>query len=73
MNVYAYLSIIETVLKLLIVYLLAISDWDKLKLYAIFLCTLQIGITWFYRNYCTRNFVETRSKCSIDRAIIKMC
>ena len=51
MNVYAYLSIIETVLKLLIVYLLAISDWDKLKLYAIFLCTLQIGITWFYRNY----------------------
>lgn len=48
-----------------------ISDWDKLKLYAIFLCTLQIGITWFYRNYCTRNFVETRSKCSIDRAIIK--
>ena len=71
MNVYAYLSIIETVLKLLIVYLLAISDWDKLKLYAIFLCTLQIGITWFYRNYCTRNFVETRSKCSIDRAIIK--
>ena len=71
MNVYAYLSIIETVLKLLIVYLLAISDWDKLKLYAIFLCTLQIGITWFYRNYCTRNFVEIRSKCSIDRAIIK--
>ena len=71
MNVYAYLSIVETVLKLLIVYLLATSDWDKLKLYAILLCVLQIGMTWFYHYYCTRNFVETRCKCSIDRAIIK--
>lgn len=71
MKVYAYLSIIETVLKLLIVYLLAISDWDKLKLYAILLCAVQVGIAWFYRYYCTHHFTETRCKCSIDKSIIK--
>ena len=34
MNVYAYISILDVVLKLLIVYLLSIGDFDKLKLYA---------------------------------------
>lgn len=71
MKVYAYLSIMETVLKLLIVYLLVVSDWDKLKLYAMLLCALQVGIAWFYRYYCTHNFVETRCKCSIDKSIMK--
>lgn len=71
MNIYAYLSIVEVILKLLIVYLLAISDWDRLKLYAILLCSLQVGITWFYRYYCIHHFEETRGKCSVDRSIIK--
>lgn len=71
MSVYAYLSIVETVLKLLVVYLLAISDWDKLKLYAVLLCALQISIAYFYRYYCIRNFKETRCKFLLDRTIIK--
>lgn len=71
MNIYAYMSIVEVVLKLLIVYLLAISDWDRLKLYAILLCGLQVGIAWFYRYYCIRHFEETHGKCSVDRSIIK--
>lgn len=71
MSIYAYLSIVEVILKLLIVYLLAISDWDRLKLYAILLCALQVGIMWFYRYYCIRHFAETRCKFSIDKSIIK--
>ena len=34
MNIYAYTSIIEAILKLLLVYILMVSDWDKLMLYA---------------------------------------
>lgn len=34
MNVYAYVSIIEAVLKLLVVYLLGLLGFDKLKIYA---------------------------------------
>ena len=42
MNIYAWMSIIEVVLKLLIVYLLLIVSFDKLKLYSAltFLVTL---------------------------------
>ena len=37
MSVYAYFSILEVFLKLLIVYLLVISPWDKLVFYALLL------------------------------------
>lgn len=71
MSVYAYLSIIETVAKLLIVYSLTLFDWDKLKLYALLLCVLQISIALYYRYYCTRRFTETRYKFILDRFIVK--
>lgn len=71
MNIYAYLSIVEVMMKLFIVYLLVISDWDKLKLYALLLCFVQISIALFYRFYCTRNFKETRYKWNVDKKIMK--
>ncbi len=71
MGVYAYLSIFETLAKLLIVYLLAISSWDKLKLFALLLCVLQIGTTLYYRFYCIRHFKETRFSPIIDKDITK--
>lgn len=71
MSIYAYLSIIEVSLKLGIVYLLQIGNWDKLKLYAVLLCIIQIGIALFYRFYCTIHFKETRYKFEWNRKIIK--
>ena len=47
MNIYAYTSIIEAILKLLLVYILMVSDWDKLMLYASLLFVVQCGITFF--------------------------
>ena len=35
MGIYAYMSILEAVLRLGIVYTLLLGDWDKLKLYAV--------------------------------------
>lgn len=71
MGVYAYVSIIEAVLKLAIVYLLTVGDIDKLKLYALLLCLLQVGIIVFYRVYCVRQFEEARFRIFIDRSLFK--
>lgn len=71
MAVYAYVSIVDAVLKLAIVYLLNVGDFDKLKLYALLLCALQIGTIIFYRIYCIKRFEEAKFKFLIDRKIFK--
>lgn len=71
MNVFAYVSIVDAVLRLLIVYALSIGQVDKLKLYATLLCLLHIGILVFYRIYCSRRFPETRFKLSFDKDIFR--
>lgn len=71
MNVYAYLSIVDAVLKLLIVYILKLGSIDKLKLYALLLCVVQIGIALYYRYYCVTRFKETHYKPVYDKQIVK--
>lgn len=71
MGIYAYASIIETTLKLVIVYLLTLGNFDKLKLYAFLLCVLQIGSIVFYRFYCIRNFEESKFRLIFDRKLFK--
>lgn len=71
MGVYAYLSIFETLTKLLIVYSLTYFDWDKLKLYALLLCILQIATALYYRHYCVRRFEETHFRFIIEKSIVK--
>ncbi len=71
MSVFAYVSIVEVILKLAIVYLLMIGEVDKLKLYSTLLCLLQIGIIIFYRFYCTNRFKEVNMHISIDKTIFK--
>ena len=71
MSVYAYVSIVDAVLKLLIVYLLDICDIDKLKFYALLLCLIQIGEIVFYRVYCIKRFEESKFKLLIDKPIFK--
>ena len=71
MSVYAYVSIVDSVLKLLIVFLLEIGDMDKLILYAILLCFIHIGEIVFYRFYCIRCFEESKYRFLIDKSIFK--
>lgn len=56
MKAFAYVSIIEVTLKLLIVYLLVISGFDKLILYAALLAAIAITIRIIYGVYCNKNF-----------------
>lgn len=71
MDIYAYMSIVDVVLKLAVVYLLSIAPWDKLIFYASLLCVIQIGIALFYRIYCIKNFEESRYKFVYDKSILK--
>ncbi len=67
MNVYAYVSIAEAVLRLLIVYLLMISDYDKLKVYAVLMFLTTVIIFSLYRGYCRRKFSESHYTLFYDK------
>lgn len=60
MSAFAYISIVETLLKLGIVYLLSVSLADKLISYAILLVIVSIIIRLIYGIYCNIYFEECR-------------
>lgn len=67
MNIYAYVSILEAVLKLLVAYLLLWSGGDKLILYSILTFCLVFIVRNIYKFYCKRNFQESKFKFEYDR------
>lgn len=71
MNVFAYASIAEVVLKLGVVYLLKIGSHDKLVSYAILIGIVTVGMALFYRFYCSTKFPETRYRFVLDKDILK--
>lgn len=60
MSAFAYISIIDVTLKLLIVYLLLIFPYDKLVFYAVLFTAVQLLIRFCYSIYCHRHFSETK-------------
>lgn len=60
MNFYAVVSIIETILKLAIVYLLLISPIDKLISYGVLQMFVAALVGIFYITYCNRTFTDCR-------------
>lgn len=71
MKVYAYVSIVEVLLKLVIVYLLVLFSYDKLKLYAILMFGVTGIVTLIYRTYCKRKFVECTYSYFWDKKLFK--
>lgn len=71
MNLFAYLGIYEVCAKLGIVYLLTLSDINRLIFYALLLLLVQISVTTFYIIYCIRNFKECRCSLIFDRDTFK--
>lgn len=60
MKVYAYVSIVEAVMKLGIVFLLKVLPFDKLSLYGVLLAAVAFINTGIYRLYCHKHFEECR-------------
>lgn len=71
MSVFAYISIFEVVMKLLVVYSLYISPFDKLKSYAFLLLTLALIIRCIYGFYCKRHFQEATYHFIKDKVLLK--
>lgn len=73
MDVFAYLGILDVVLKLVIVLFVAYCDWyfDKLIVYSILIVVTGIIMQILSVGYCRRHFSETQVKWRIDRAYMK--
>lgn len=69
MNVYAYISIGEAVLKLLLVLLLTLISWDKLILYGSLVFGLQLLVFLLYFSYCKRHFEESKYSFIWDKGM----
>lgn len=71
MNFYAYMSILEGILKLLIVYLLSIASFDKLIFYSILHMIVLFCVFLCNYIYCYKKFKECRINFIIDKTYLK--
>lgn len=71
MSAFAYISILEVIAKLVIVYLLLISPIDKLIFYAILMAVVALIIRFVYGYYCKRHFEECTYHFVFDRELLK--
>lgn len=71
MTAFAYIGIFEIAMKLVIVYTLYVSPFDKLKTYAILLFLLSLSIRLIYGIYCNRHFQETHYKFVFDKPLLR--
>lgn len=62
MSAFAYISIIEALFKVVIIYVLTISSWDKLIIYSILMLISSFGVTISYIMYCRIKYKESRFK-----------
>lgn len=71
MSAFAYISILEVVLKLAIVYMLLVFSYDKLILYAFLFLSVQVLIRFCYSFYCHMHFDETKYRHVWDKELFK--
>lgn len=71
MKAFAYVSVIESFLKLGISLLIYIAFFDKLIEYTLLLCLVQLLVPTFYFFYCKKNFKESKLLYKFDKAKLK--
>jgi O-antigen/teichoic acid export membrane protein len=71
MKVYAAVAIIDTVLKLAIVYIVMIGGMDNLKLYALLTLVVAVIIRMIYTVYCKKHFKECIYRFSFDKNLFR--
>lgn len=71
MNAYAYIEILNTVLKLSAVLLLTLGYMDNLILYAFLILIATSAITMIYKLYSNYYFTESKYNSKVDKNIIK--
>ena len=71
MSAFAYISVLEAALKLLVAFMLPILLFDKLIVYAVLLVGVALIIRFAYGIYCKRNFQECRYQFIYDKNLLK--
>lgn len=71
MSAYAYISIIDTLLKLISVYVILILPYDKLKVYAACSMLVQTIIQSIYMVYCNKSFSEVKLHFGYNKELMK--
>lgn len=71
MNAFAYVSILEVILKLLIVFLLLVINYDKLITYGILVLCVAFIIRLIYGLYCKRHFEECTYHFIFNKTLFK--
>ena len=71
MSFYAFMSIAESALKLLLIYVLTLVTFDKLITYALFVLSINILLLLLYSLYCRRQFVTCNFTFTVDRTYFR--
>lgn len=71
MNIYAYMSIYDVIMKLLVVMSMRFINFDKLILYAFLLFVVQVTSVFIYNAYCRKKIVECTFKIVRDLTLTK--
>lgn len=72
MGAFAYISLLEGLLKLIAVLVLPLFSFDNLLLYSIFYLIIAIVIRLTYSIYCTKTFEETnRTHLKVDKVLFR--
>lgn len=69
MDAFAYISIFDGLMKLLLVYLLSLVSWDKLMFYAILMLVEAVLVFLLYVYYCKKHFPVCRFTFIWDKTI----
>ena len=71
MSAFAYISILDVSLKLLVVYLLVVLPFDKLIILSILNLLVQLFIRYIYTLYCHRHFPESYFQFRFNKTLFK--
>lgn len=71
MNMYAYMSIYDAVMKLLVVFMLQLVTYDKLISYGLFILIINITSILIYNVYCRKHFSECKYRIVKDKQLTK--
>ena len=71
MSFYAYLSIFEALLQLGIIFLLLVSNTDRLILYSILLCIVAVIVNLCYYAYCRKKFKICQYTLYMDKSLYR--
>lgn len=71
MSTFAYVSIFDGLARLAVAFLIVLSPYDTLIVYAIMLCVLQIIVNTIYIVYCRKHYPESKYRFTYDSSLFR--